>query len=149
LVTWWYFVLLFQLLHYKGIFVRVYISMSFSCVSASENAFSDTMHFFIYIQGTMMFIVFKSWSYAQLIVFRSFTSSISLKRHLCTCLYKCVIFVRFSLRKRVFWHYAFLHIYKRNNDFYSIYQLRLWALDIVSLFYLIYFIKKASLLVFI
>jgi hypothetical protein len=142
-VTWYCFALLFHLFHYKGIFVRVYISVPFSSVSAYENTFYDTMHFFIYIQGTMMFKVFTSWCYEHMIVFRNLISSISLLSHLCKCSYKCVIFVRFSLRKRFFWHNAFLHIYTRNYDVFSIFHLRWWSIDMVSIFYFIYFNIKS------
>jgi hypothetical protein len=94
-------------------------------------------------------LVFNSWGYCHLITFRSFIRSISFYRPLCTCLYTCVIFVGFCLRKRVLGYYAFLHIYTRKYYVFIIYHLRLWSLDIVSPFYFIYFIIKTSLYVFI
>jgi hypothetical protein len=69
---------LFDLFHYKRLFVLVYISLSFSCVSACEIAFSDTMHVFIYILETIMFLQFNNWGCGHLIVFRSFILSISI-----------------------------------------------------------------------
>jgi hypothetical protein len=78
MVTWYCFALLFHLFHYKGFFVRVYISVSFSCVSANENVFSNTMHFLIYIKETIMFLVLNTWGNGHLRMFRSFILSISL-----------------------------------------------------------------------
>jgi hypothetical protein len=78
MVTWYSFALLFHLFHYKGIFLRVYIRVSFSCVSASENAFNDTMHFLTYIKETIMFLVLNIWGYGHLRMFRSFIWSISI-----------------------------------------------------------------------
>jgi hypothetical protein len=120
MVTWEFFAPLFDLFHYKGLFLLVYISVSFSWVSAFENAFSDTMHFFIYIQENIMFLVFNIWECGHLILFRCLFNPFHYKG-LFVRVYISVSFSSVSACENAFSDTMHLFIYIQENIMFFLY----------------------------